>query len=192
MDSLNNMIMQDEWVVCRIFQKSAGVKKYPTNQSRPAIPPYNLEIGPSIMPSAMMQSENFHLLGRNYLCGPDLSDLNDMVLRSGSLGENYPQVQQHQLINPGSVGSFTISGLNLNIRGSIAAQPVHRSVEVIPALNPQEVASSMVAANNQLGPETSYGGEDINSSASVPSNRYMGTMENCMELDGYWPPYPVN
>lgn len=136
-----------------------------------------MEIGPSVIPPAMIQADNFPFLGRNYTCGPDLSELN-RVLRAGSMGVN-PQMQAQ--LNP---GCFTISGLNLNLDGGPATQPVLRPMQS-PALNPQEVASSMMTAGS-LAPETSYGGEISN--AGVPGNRFMG-MENCMELDGYWPSY---
>ncbi|OWM73000.1 NAC domain-containing protein 92-like [Punica granatum] len=178
---------KDEWVVCRVFQKSAGAKKYPTNQSR-AIPPYSLEIGPSIVPPTMMPAnENFQFLGRNYPCGPDLSELN-RVLRSGSIGMN-PQMQAPFNPAAGAAGCFTISGLNLNLGGATSGQPVLRPMQPPPGLNPQEVANSSMMATTNLGPETSYGG-DINN-ASVPSNRFMG-MDHCMDLDGYWPSYQLD
>nr|XP_016455978.1 PREDICTED: NAC domain-containing protein 100-like [Nicotiana tabacum]XP_016455980.1 PREDICTED: NAC domain-containing protein 100-like [Nicotiana tabacum] len=51
---------QDEWVVCRIFQKSAGGKKYHCNNSRAVNRnPYTLEINnPSTMSSQMMQVDH--------------------------------------------------------------------------------------------------------------------------------------
>uniref|UniRef100_A0A803LYT3 NAC domain-containing protein n=1 Tax=Chenopodium quinoa TaxID=63459 RepID=A0A803LYT3_CHEQI len=57
---------KDEWVVCRVFQKSAGIKKYPTTQSTRAI---NLEMGQShILPPAMLPIDPAQFnLGRNYM-----------------------------------------------------------------------------------------------------------------------------
>ncbi|KAK4338090.1 hypothetical protein RND71_042577 [Anisodus tanguticus] len=53
---------QDEWVVCRVFQKSAGGKKYPSNNSSRVsvhVNPYTMEINPkTCMSSQMMQAEH--------------------------------------------------------------------------------------------------------------------------------------
>ncbi|KAF7830149.1 Protein CUP-SHAPED COTYLEDON 2 [Senna tora] len=77
---------QDEWVVCRVFQKSGGAKKYPSTSSNHTrlnnnnvINPYNLEIastinvGPPIMhhhlgvPDPNSSNSHFHLYGSRNL-----------------------------------------------------------------------------------------------------------------------------
>ncbi|KAK4769981.1 hypothetical protein SAY87_030513 [Trapa incisa] len=179
---------RDEWVVCRVFEKNTA-KKYPTNQQR-AIPPYSLEIGPSVMPpgQAMIHTDNFQFLGRNYSPAPDLSGLSRM-LRDGSMGMN-PHMQLAHPLNPApNAGCFTISGLNLNLTNSSTAQPVLRPMQqpLQAALNPKEVASIVMTTSN-LPPEAGYGGETNNE--GIPNSRYMG-MEHCMELEGYWPSYQL-
>ena len=187
-------IQQDEWVVCRIFQKSAGVKKYPSNQSR-AVNPYNLEIGPSVIPSQMMQTaENFQLpIGRNYMMSnAELQAELARVLRAGgSTGINLPM--QSPLNNtysvgggvPGGVGCFTISGLNLNLGGA-ASQPMLRPNTPPAVMNQQDVMTSSMMTGNSfvLDQAAAYGAENPNGH----SNRFMG-MEQCMDLESYWPPY---
>ncbi|KAI6681069.1 hypothetical protein NL676_034950 [Syzygium grande] len=179
---------KDEWVVCRVFQKSAGAKKYPSSQSR-AVPPYSLEIGSSVVPPAMMPPENFQFLGRNYMNGADLAEIN-RVLRSGAMGVNQPMPPQ---LNPAGAagGCFTISGLNLNLGGA-TSQPVLRPVMQPPpgpAMSHQDmvVGSTMMSSNTALVGDQAggYGGEMAH--ANMGGNRYMG-MENCMEMENYWPP----
>ncbi|KAA8525739.1 hypothetical protein F0562_007594 [Nyssa sinensis] len=170
---------QDEWVVCRVFQKSAGVKKYPSNHSR-AVNPYNLEIGPSVMPAQMMQADHAcqFPIGRNYMNNAELAELT-RVLRGASTGMNLPI--QPQLNYPvGGGGCFTISGLNLNLGGATSTQQILRPVPPPPppaGMNQQDVTFASEAAY----------GVDINN-ANGPSNRYM-TMDHCVDLDNYWPPY---
>ncbi|KAJ6406049.1 hypothetical protein OIU84_009719 [Salix udensis] len=155
---------KDEWVVCRVFQKSAGVKKYPSNQSR-AVNPYNLEIGPSVIPSQMMQAaENFQLpIGRNYMMSnAELQAELARVFRAG--------------------GS---TGLNLNLGGA-ASQPMFRPNIPPAVMNQQDVITSSMMTGNSfvLDQAATYGAENANGHA----NRFMG-MEQCMDLENYWPPY---
>ncbi|KAJ6329800.1 hypothetical protein OIU76_008598 [Salix suchowensis] len=186
---------KDEWVVCRVFQKSAGVKKYPSNQSR-AVNPYNLEIGPSVIPSQMMQAaENFQLpIGRNYMMSnAELqAELARVFRAGGSTGINLPM--QSPLNNtyssvggggPGGVGCFTISGLNLNLGGA-ASQPMLRPNIPPGVMNQQDVITSSMMTGNSfvLDQAAAYGAENPNGHA----NRFMG-MEQCMDLENYWPPY---
>ncbi|KAK6237129.1 hypothetical protein SCA6_012466 [Theobroma cacao] len=169
----------DEWVVCRVFQKSAGVKKYPSNQSR-AVNPYNLEIGASVMPPAMMQAENYQFsMGRNYA---ELAELS-RVLRGGpSTTVNLPI--QSQINYP---GGFTISGLNLNLGGA-STQQVIRPMQPPPppATHQQDVTATMMSATSFTA-ENGYGTAELNN-ANGPSNRFL-SMDHCMDLDNYWATY---
>ncbi|XVF48146.1 hypothetical protein PTKIN_Ptkin03bG0167900 [Pterospermum kingtungense] len=178
---------QDEWVVCRVFQKSAGVKKYPSNQSR-AVNPYNLEIGASVIPPALMQAENYQLsMGRNYA---ELAELS-RVLRGGPSSTSVNLPIQSQINYP--AGGFTISGLNLNLGGSSSTQPVMRPMQPQPPppnpLHQQDVSSSLMTANNAcFEADSGYGTAEIHQNTTGPSNRYLG-MDHCMDLYNYWPTY---
>ncbi|KAI4380205.1 hypothetical protein MLD38_006424 [Melastoma candidum] len=173
---------QDEWVVCRVFQKSAGAKKYPSNQSR-AAPPYNLEIRPSIVAQTMMQVEDSHILGRNYVNGADMAEIN-RVLRNGAMNMSQPMPQPPQL-NP---SAFTISSLNLNLGGIGTGQPVRPMMQPQgPGMSHQEMVSSTMMSTGGLGSDQGgYGGE-LGSAANMANNRYLG-MEH-LEMDNYWPAY---
>lgn len=184
-------------MVCRVFQKSAGAKKFPSNQSR-AVNPYSLEIGPSVLPSQMLQAaaETYHhhfpINGRTYMptaADHQLAELTRMLRGGGggaggasSAGVNLPIQPQ---MNYPLAGGFTISGLNLNLGGGAAAAPPVLRPMPPPTqpMNPQDVN---VTANTFAGPETGYGADISNSNAG--GNRYM-SMENCMDLDSYWPSY---
>ncbi|KAF5456546.1 hypothetical protein F2P56_026016 [Juglans regia] len=196
---------KDEWVVCRVFQKSAGTKKFPSNQSRAGLNPYNLEIGhPSALPvPQMMQlgdpAGQFHY-GRNYVSSAELAELTRVFRGGGSTSHVNGQLQmQPQLNYPplGAGGCFTISGLNLNLGGGAGtSQPVFRSMPPAPAPAPPSLAmnhhhqhdvSSSMMTGNPLAAETSGYGTEMNH-GNPPSNRYMG-MDHCLDLDNYWPPY---
>ncbi|KAH7573950.1 hypothetical protein ACOSP7_007903 [Xanthoceras sorbifolium] len=194
---------KDEWVVCRVFQKSAGAKKFPSSQSR-AVNPYSLEIGPSVLPSQMLQAaaENYHhhfpINGRNYIpttADHQLAELTRMLRGGGggggggasSTGVNLPiqpQMNYHPL-----GGGFSISGLNLNLGGGPAAatQPILRPMPPPnQPMNPQQDVNNHVTSTSFGGAESGYGVEISN--ANGGGNRYM-SMENCMDLDNYWPAY---
>ncbi|XP_039050631.1 protein CUP-SHAPED COTYLEDON 2-like isoform X1 [Hibiscus syriacus] len=159
---------QEEWVVCRVFQKSVGMKKYPS-ASRAAVNPYSLDIGgggPGVVP--MMQDLSM---------GAELS----RVLRGGpSCSANLPIQSQFNYPIP---GGFTISGLNLNLGGS--TQPVMRPMQPPPLLHQQDVTASLMTTTT-FDPENGYGADQIN--ANVQTNRYL-TVDHCMDLDNYWPTY---
>lgn len=191
------MMTQDEWVVCRVFQKSAGVKKFPTTQSRAVNPVYNFDIGANLLPSQMMPAaaENYHFpVGRNYMGNPDQFAEFTRILRGGaSTSVNLPFQSMNYPLSAGGAGSgggFTISGLNLNLgAGGATAQPVLRPMQQPPPQ--QDVSSSM----NMMASSASFGGEAAASYAADQihnpnggGNRYMG-MEHCMDLDNYWPTY---
>ncbi|KAG2691768.1 hypothetical protein I3760_08G022500 [Carya illinoinensis] len=202
---------QDEWVVSRVFQKSAGTKKLPSNQSRSAIlNPYNLEIGPSSVPPPMMQlgdpSGQFQYYGRNYVSNAELAEL-ARVFRGG--GSTAPSVNLQPLLQPhlnypfgggGGGGSFTISGLNLNLGGA-RTQPIFRPMQhpgpgqappppPPPSLsmNQQDVITSSMMNSSSLAAETPGYGTDQMNHANPPGNRYVG-VDHCMDLDNYWPTY---
>ncbi|EEF34392.1 transcription factor, putative [Ricinus communis] len=181
---------KDEWVVCRVFQKSAGAKKYPPNQSR-AVNPYSLDMGPSSIPAQMMQAaENYQFpVGRNYMSQAELAELTRAFRAGGSsTSVNLPlQSQMNYPVGAGA-GCFTISGLNLNLGGA-ATQPIFRPMQPNPppAMNQQDVASSMMTSNTSFAAEAAGYGAEMNN-ANAPSSRFMG-VEHCMDLDNYWPSY---
>ncbi|XP_074289764.1 protein CUP-SHAPED COTYLEDON 2 [Silene latifolia] len=169
---------KDEWVVCRVFQKSAGIKKYPTTQSSRGI---NLEMGSNhLLQSPMIPlapSQFPSNMGRNYMMNNlELVELSRVLRNGGSTSSTLP-LQPHlnyPISGGGGVGSgFTISGLNLNL-GATQGQPLR------PILNPQDVSSSMLG-----GLEHGYGSLD----GSGSSSRFMN-VDNCVDqFDGYWPTY---
>ncbi|KAI4337456.1 hypothetical protein L6164_015871 [Bauhinia variegata] len=191
---------RDEWVVCRVFQKSAGVKKYPSNHTR-AVNPYSLEIGPSMVPPPLMQLGDpvggHFLYGRNYTNSAELAEI-ARVLRGagGSTSVNLPmQSPFNYPVTGGAGGCFTISGLNLNLGGGAATtQPVLRPMPTPPpqahqtplahAMTTQHdhVSSNMMTASENSGYVTEMG------NANPHSNRYIG-VDHCMDLDNYWPSY---
>lgn len=202
-------MQQDEWVVCRVFQKSAGAKKYPSNHSR-AVNPYTLEIGPSVMSSQMIPPDHgFHFAmgaaGRNaaaaYITPAEMQEFN-RVFRGGggatSSAINFPIHQPHQMNYPmgpagggagaGGTGCFTISGLNLNLGGSgggsASSQPILRPMPPPPtpptAMTQQDVLTNCAITSEAAG----YVAADM----SNPANRFMA-MDQCADLDNYWPTY---
>lgn len=176
---------QDEWVVCRVFQKSAGAKKYPSNQSR-AVNPYSLEMGSSVVPSQMMQApENYQFpVGRNYMNQAELAELTRAFRAGGSSSVNLPvQSQMNYPLGVGG-GCFTISGLNINLGGA-PTQPVYRPMQPPQVMNQQDVSSSMMTSS-AFAAEGGYVAEINNPNGA--SNRFMG-VDHCMDFDNYWPSY---
>lgn len=176
-----------------MFQKSAGAKKYPPNQSRAMNPYVNLEIAPPLLPPSIMQLGDptaQYGYGRNYITGAELAELN-RVLRVGGGGGSTHSINlsmQPQFNYPPAGGCFTISGLNLNLgAGGAASQPVLRPmpppVATTMTIGQQDITSSVMAST--IAPETAYGAE-INNNANGPSNRFMN-MDHCMDLENYWP-----
>ncbi|GFP81593.1 protein cup-shaped cotyledon 2 [Phtheirospermum japonicum] len=194
---------QDEWVVCRVFQKSNGGKKYPSNHhSRPALlinNPYmssnsyvNLELPQNLMQQQMIinhhnQPEISHSFQfpsaaiRNYnnnMTPPEIQELSNSS--SASMMINFPIPPQLNYGGTSHVGPgcFTISGLNLNL-GAAPAQPL----PPVP-----DVTSSSALMHNQHG--AGYGGDmnSGNNNSNNNNNRFMG-MDQCADLDNYWPSY---
>ncbi|KAI3468456.1 hypothetical protein Pfo_025119 [Paulownia fortunei] len=188
---------QDEWVVCRVFQKSAGGKKYPSNHSRAVNPyTYNLEIPQNHMQSQMIQPDNFQFPGRNYMTPAEIQEFNKVFTGAGSTSMiNLPIPPQ---VNYGAAvggGCFTISGLNLNLGGGAApAQPLMRPAAAAaaapppPGMNQQDVTSAMLNGGVAIATDQAAGyGGDMNS-ANTMNNRFMA-MDQCADLDNYWPSY---
>lgn len=198
-------MQQDEWVVCRIFKKSGGAKKYPSSNHARSVNPYSMEIGPNLMPPPMMQlgsdpAAAHFLYGRNYMNTAELADLARALRGNGSaIGVNLPmQSQLSYHTSTSSGGGFTISGLNLNLGGGGATtitqpilrpmqQPSHSSVHTMAQVI--DVNSSMMTAATSIGAENvGYGSEMSNMNSHHHGNRFMG-MDHCMDLDSYWPSY---
>ncbi|XP_075487164.1 NAC domain-containing protein 92-like isoform X2 [Primulina tabacum] len=169
---------KDEWVVCRVFQKSLSGKKYPSNQPRGVNNSftYNLDQIPAQNPnihSQIMHPENFQFPSRNYMTPAELQEV--LMRAGGGGGSSNNMINNLHMIPPqmnyggGSGGGcFSISGLNLNLGGVASAEPPMRPMP--PGMNNQDLGSSMM--------NEGYGGD----------NRFMG-MENCGDLENYWSGY---
>ncbi|KAK7311808.1 hypothetical protein RJT34_10180 [Clitoria ternatea] len=189
---------QDEWVVCRVFQKSGAAKKYPSNSNHArAMNPYNLEniMTPSMLQLAADPAAHHFLYGRNYMSSAELAEVT-RALRGGggsSTGTstlNLPIMQSHLNYPASSTAApgFTISGLNLNLGGATTTttpQPILRPMQPsqsqpLPMAQLQhDVSSNMMQPPHDAGYVT-----EMNSQG----NRFMG-MEHCVDLDNYWPSY---
>ncbi|XP_065850536.1 NAC domain-containing protein 92 isoform X2 [Euphorbia lathyris] len=183
---------KDEWVVCRVFQKSAGAKKYPSNQSR-AVNPYNIDHNQQMM----MQTDhhNYHEfpVGRNFMTQSEISELTRAFRAAaasasgGSTSPNFPlQSQLNYPVQPG--GCFTISGLNLNLGAT--AQPMYRPIQVPPptqTMMNQQQDVSMSSSSFAAVEAAAYGGAEI-SNGNGSTTRFVGD-EHCVDLDNYWPAY---
>ncbi|XP_061339364.1 protein CUP-SHAPED COTYLEDON 1-like [Gastrolobium bilobum] len=189
---------QDEWVVCRVFQKSAGAKKYPSSNHTRAVNPYSLEIGPNIVPPPMMQLGDHaahFLYGRNYMSNAEVAEV-ARVLRGGGSTSNVNLPMLSHLNYPASAagGGFTISGLNLNLGGGgggATSQPILRPMQPLShhaqtMAHVHDVSSNMMTASSLGAENVGYVTEMSN--ANPHGNRYMG-MDHCMDLDNYWPSY---
>ncbi|KAK7320767.1 hypothetical protein VNO77_30544 [Canavalia gladiata] len=199
---------QDEWVVCRVFRKSGGAKKYPSSNHNRAVNPYNLEVGPSIVPQPIMHlgdpSSTHFLYGRNYMMNSaEVAEMTRALRGGGSTSVNLPmQTHFNNNNNPVHVapgpGGFTISGLNLNLGGGTVStttqhilrpmmpppQPSH--VHTMPHHQLHDFSSNMVTPNALASENAGYGADMSN--ANPHGNRYIG-MDHCMDLDNYWPSY---
>nr|XP_043639851.1 protein CUP-SHAPED COTYLEDON 2 [Erigeron canadensis] len=220
---------KDEWVVCRVFQKTAGGKKYPSSSSSSShsrggggmLNPYNLEIGPisgmqmpppphhhQMMPSDPASYQFPVGLGRSYnMNNADMADQFSRVVYRGNIMTNsnmpLPQNPLNYPNNGAGTGAelFTISGLNLNLRGSTSSTQMRPMSQQLPSgatppLAPSQlqddVTSSMIITSSGLGNDqqsmAGYAG-DINSHATgLGNNRFMA-MDQCGDLENYWAPY---
>ena len=176
---------QDEWVVCRVFMKSSGGKKYSSNQPR-ATNPYTIDMGPAMMPSLLQAAADpYHHhfgVGRNHLLTP--AELGELArFAKGQPGFSLPI--QPQLNFP---GSFTLSGLNLNLGAQ--QQQVLRPMPVPLAQQQQHVAAepalaSSVLTNCILAADGGFNG-DVNNTAAGARFQHV---DPCVDLEGYWPAY---
>ncbi|KAK9097532.1 hypothetical protein Sjap_023029 [Stephania japonica] len=180
---------KDEWVVCRVFQKSSGGKKYPSNHTTRANH-YSLDIGHNMVPP-MLQGDTCHFpIGRNYVSNnADLAELS-RVLRNSPSGTLQMQSQMNY------PGCFTISGLNLNLNPNLGPppQPVLRAMPPNPILNQQimstEASLSMVTTNPHVLNVTENGcAIDMNNASGGGGNHRFQQMEPCVDLENYWAPY---
>ncbi|WMV43006.1 hypothetical protein MTR67_036391 [Solanum verrucosum] len=200
---------QDEWVVCRVFQKSnAGGKKYPSNNntSRIHVNPYTTldQINPNticISSQMMMPQAHEHnaiqlAMGRpssssssayNMINHPEIQEFNRVfqgvsTSSSSNMMNLHPILQSQMNYNLSGGNGFTISGLNLNLGGgATTSQPVP------PPPPPQQDMSSsshvmMTTHDDQAG----YG-EDMSSGNGM--NRFMVMENSAHDLDNYWANY---
>lgn len=179
-------------MVCRVFQKSAGVKKYPTTQSSSRA--INLEMGQShLLPSPIMPLDPAHFnIGRNYMMNnhvDQLAELSRALRNGGSSGANLPiqsQINYPPLGGGGGPvggGGFTISGLNLNLGGASQGPPPLR-----PMIN-QQGAQHDVNSSMLNGLENGYAPLDMNMNGHGGSSSRFMNVDNCVEFDNYWPTY---
>ncbi|XP_068638514.1 NAC domain-containing protein 92-like [Aristolochia californica] len=169
---------KEEWVVCRIFQKSSGgAKKYPSSQ--PRVNPYNMDQMGSAAEQPMMQAAEMCQygieMGTNAMGSSEMAELS-RALR-GAQSPNLP-VQQQQFNYP---GAFTISGLNLNIGGS----------NPLVLRGPQITTNQQSMISHQPTMQGCYLGSDGSLSSDMDSGGYnrFQQMEPCVDLDAYWPSY---
>ncbi|TVU10105.1 hypothetical protein EJB05_43613, partial [Eragrostis curvula] len=122
---------KDEWVVCRVFAKSAGVKKYPSNNAHSRSHhhhPYTLDMVPPLLPT-LLQHDPFarhHPHHHPYMTPADLAELARFARGTPGL---HPHIQPHPgaggfINHAAAAGSpFALPGLNLNL-GASPPQPV--------------------------------------------------------------------
>ncbi|XP_049387307.1 NAC domain-containing protein 20-like [Solanum stenotomum] len=210
---------QDEWVVCRIFQKSVGLKKYPTNQySRATYSLNNTQNNASIVSSQMMQLPHDHqgfqfAMGRNnnnYMNnhGHEIQDLNNrVVFQSGSSNmiNNFPiQPQMSYNIGGGSTSSgagggdnnnnnyFSISGLNLNLGGGVVASspPIFRPMSApAPVPHVPPQVMSQQEVASSMMANCAIASYGGEMNNANTMNNSVMTMDNCADLDNYWTSY---
>ncbi|KAL9230450.1 hypothetical protein vseg_005798 [Gypsophila vaccaria] len=155
---------KDEWVICRVFQKSIGIKKYPTTQtssSRSIL--NNLQMSSNqLLP---LTPNQYPSMGRNYLVNNlELVELSCALRNNvGSTSTTLPI--QHHLVDVGAgagAGGYTMSGLNLNLGASHG-----------PPLRPM----MMMMHQGESSMLSGYGSLDMN-------------VENCVDqFDSYWSNY---
>ncbi|CAH2061239.1 unnamed protein product [Thlaspi arvense] len=165
---------QDEWVVCRVFKKTEATKKYISNSSS--------------------STSNHH---QNHTRVSMLSNNNNNPNYSSDLLQLPPHLQPHN---------------SLNINHTLMANAVHLA-ELSRVFRASTSSSTMDSAHQQLmsyshmpisGLNLNLGGalvqpppptvslEDVVAvSASFNGENGFGNVEmsQCMDLDGYWPPY---
>ncbi|GER39751.1 NAC domain protein [Striga asiatica] len=160
--AFRNMTKQDEWVVCRVFQKSAGVKKYPSNNQSSSrailMSPYTS----LTLPQNPLQTVHQPLFHHQ---STDLNNLFEIQQLNKAIMSDLPAAPPHiNLYNGGenSNGCFTISGLNLNLRAT-SAQPLVQQDMSVQATDHNNGANRFVVMDQCA---------DLD--AYWPSNSYMG------------------
>lgn len=168
--------------------------------------PYNLEIGPAsgiqIPPQIMASDPNYqfpYALGRTYMNNADHTPEFSRLFR-GNTNSNIP-LNQLNYPNPDGAELFTISGLNLNLRGSTSTQmrpiltqqppPPSGATPSLQPHPPEDVASSMFITSRGLGNAEAMGydhGEMSTTGDGLVNNRFMN-MDQCADLENYWAPY---
>ncbi|KAI4964795.1 hypothetical protein ZWY2020_059568 [Hordeum vulgare] len=92
---------KDEWVVCRIFAKSPGVKKYPSSTSRSHHHhhPYTLDMVPQFLPTLLGHGDLFGGRGHHhpYMAPADLAELSRVARGTPGL---HPHLQPHPPPSP--------------------------------------------------------------------------------------------
>ncbi|ONK69516.1 uncharacterized protein A4U43_C05F23800 [Asparagus officinalis] len=159
---------KDEWVVCRVFMKSSGAKKYPSNQAR-AANPYTIDMSTAMMPSLLHSATDpyqFALNRNHHLTPSELAELARFA--KGQPGFNLPI--QPQLNYP---SNFTLSGLNLNLGAQAQQQPVLRPMPL--PMHQQQVVSE---------PNSS-----VLTDCVLAGDGGFGSAGACVDLESYWTAY---
>lgn len=112
--------------MCRVFAKSAGVKKYPSNNAHSRSHhhhhhPYTLDMVPPLLPP-LLQNDPFARHHHPYMTPADLAELARFARGTPGL---HPHIQPHPggYINPPTAAPFALPGLNLNLGASPATMP---------------------------------------------------------------------
>ncbi|KAI5673032.1 hypothetical protein M9H77_13396 [Catharanthus roseus] len=210
---------QDEWVVCRVFQKSAGGKKFPSsNHSRAAAllnANYNINIDhhhqinqnsisssssshhhhhPNFQFNNIMGIRNYMMMNHADIQEQQLSSSSSRVLPIHHQSQMMNYAAHHMLATSGSGGGggcFTISGLNLNLNGATTTTTTTTAQQ-------QDVTNNIngVIGNNEevvVGYGTADGEMMMMMNNNAMGNRFhvppMPMDHSCADLDTYWPPY---
>ncbi|XP_019707283.2 uncharacterized protein [Elaeis guineensis] len=170
---------QDEWVVCRVFAKSPGGKKYPSSQ--PRVNPYHHHHHHHHL-DMMTVPPDYGAHARSYLmAGADLAELSRFARGTApgsGPGPNLLPIQPQ----PPSCPPFTLSGLNLNLGGP----------SPVPALSHQSLPLSSLLTNNSNCVMATDGGfnADVVVSCTGAGGSYHQQMDPSVVFDQvYWPPY---
>ncbi|WVZ65446.1 hypothetical protein U9M48_014806 [Paspalum notatum var. saurae] len=146
---------KDEWVVCRVFAKSAGAKKYPSNNghSRSHHHPYTLDMVPPLLPTLLQHDPFARHHHHPYMTPADLAELARFARGTPGL---HPHIQPHPgtttaaYMNPAAVASpFTLSGSGLNL--NLGASPAMPPPPPPPALHALSMAMSGQTAPSGAG-----------------------------------------
>ncbi|KAG6496727.1 NAC domain-containing protein 79-like [Zingiber officinale] len=173
-------VSKNEWVVCRIFAKSAsttGGKKLQSTSNHHRPNPYYMP-PPPLLPSVMVQNEypvHPFALQRGFshrLPEAELTELSRFSKATnhggpGGLLMNMPMIQPSQgnCFPGGGFAAATLASLNLNLGG--AAPP--------PQMLPHLLSSPAVATNSSGLMGAMDGGFQNN------------VESGCLELEGFWP-----